>query len=69
MKALNWIAWISACMGAIILLLGVISGMFLPRPYLGMVTHMTTFFNAATSFFLLTIALFIFLYRCQCKKE
>jgi len=69
MKALNWIAWISACIGAVILLLGVISGMFFPRPYLGMVTHVTTFFNAATSFFLLTIALFIFLYRCQCKKE
>jgi hypothetical protein len=69
MKALNWIAWISACVGALFLLLGIISGMFLPRPYFGMVTHVATFFNAADSFFLLTIALFVFLYRCQCKKE
>jgi hypothetical protein len=69
MKALNVIAWISISAGAIILLLGIISGMFLPRPFLGMVTNATTFFNVASSFFLLTIALFIFLYRCQCKKE
>jgi len=69
MKALSWIAWISVGVGALILLLGIISGIFLPRPYLGMVTNATTFFIVANSFFLLTIALFIFLYRCQCKKE
>lgn len=68
MKALKWIAWISAGVGAIVLLLGIISGMFLPRPYLGIVTNATTFFIAANSFFLLAIALFIFLYRCQCNK-
>jgi uncharacterized membrane protein len=69
MKALNWIAWISAGVGAIILLLGIIAGMFLPRPYFGVVTNATTFFIVANSFFLLTIALFIFLYRCQCKEK
>jgi hypothetical protein len=69
MKALKVIAWISISVGTIILLLGIISGMFLPRPYLGMVTNATAFFIVASSFFLLTIALFIFIYRCQCKKE
>jgi len=69
MKALNWVAWISAGVGAIILLLGIIAGIFLPRPYFGMVTNATTFFIVANSFFLLTIALFIFLYRCQSKKD
>jgi len=69
MKTLNWIAWISLGAGTLILLLGIISGMFLTRPYFGIVTNATTFFNVAGSFFLLTIALFIFLYRCDCRKD
>jgi hypothetical protein len=69
MKALNWIAWISSGIGAIILLLGIIAGMFLPRPYFGKVTNATTFFIVANSFFLLTVALFLFIYRCRCNKE
>jgi uncharacterized membrane protein len=69
MKALNRIAWISLGIGALILLLGILSGMFLSRPYFGIVTNATTFFNVASSFFLLTIALFIFLYKCDCKKD
>lgn len=67
MKALNWIAWTSACVGVIIILLGVISGLIgktiLP------IQHVANYFQVANSLFLLTIALFIFLYRCQCKKE
>jgi hypothetical protein len=69
MKALKWIAWFSLGIGALVVLLGIISGVFLPRPYLGMVTNATTFFAAANSFFLLSVALFIFLYRCNCTKE
>jgi hypothetical protein len=69
MKALNWIAWISLGIGALILLLGIIAGMFLSRPYFGIVTNAATFFNVASSFFLLTIALFISIYRCQCNKD
>jgi hypothetical protein len=69
MKTLNWIAWISLGAGALILVLGIIAGMFLSRPYFGIITNATTFFNVASSFFLLTIALFIFLYRCRCKND
>jgi hypothetical protein len=69
MKSLTWIAWISAGVGVLILLLGIIAGVFLPRPYFGIVTNATTFFNVASSFFLLTIALFVFLYRCKCNNE
>jgi hypothetical protein len=69
MKALKWIAWFSLGIGAFVLVLGIIAGMFLPRPYLGMVTNATTFFTAASSFFLLSVALFIFLYRCKCNEE
>jgi Na+-driven multidrug efflux pump len=69
MKALNWIAWISISVGTFILLMGIIAGVFLPRPYLGIITNATTFFNVASSFFLLAIALFIFLYRCRCNEK
>jgi hypothetical protein len=69
MKAQNWIAWISLGIGVLILLVGIIAGMFLSRPYFGVVTNATTFFNVASSFFLLTIALFISVYRCQCNKD
>lgn len=69
MKALNWIAWIACSAGAIILVLGIIAGIFLPRPYFGIVTNAVTFFTVASSFFLLTIALFLFLYRCKCNED
>ena len=69
MKVFSWIAWVSAIIGTISILLGVISGMFLPRPYFGVVTNATTFFLASNSFFLLTIALFIYIYRCRCDKD
>jgi hypothetical protein len=69
MKALNWIAWISGGIGAIILLMGVIAGFFLHPPYFGHIDHAISIFTFANRFFLITIALFVYLYRCQCKKE
>ena len=66
MKALNWIAWISGGIGVVFIILGFISALFGRfRPD----TESVNFFHAANSFFLITIALFVFLYRCQCKKE
>jgi hypothetical protein len=65
MKALNWIAWISGGIGVILVILGVIQfpfGKFLPGE------HIVSYFHVANSFFLITIALFIYLYRCECKK-
>lgn len=67
MKALNWIAWISGCVGVLIMLLGVISGL-IGRSILP-IQHVANYFHIANSFFLITIALFVFLYKCQCKKE
>jgi hypothetical protein len=66
MKALNWIGWISAGIGLMFVLLGLIQvvfGRLLPG------TEIINYFHIANSFFLITIALFVFLYRCQCKKE
>jgi len=66
MKVLNWIAWISGCIGVIFVVLGILQLVF-GRFYNS--TEIINYFLASDSFFLLTIALFVFLYRCQCKKE
>ncbi len=66
MKALNWIAWISAAIGALIVLLAVIS-LLSGKNFFGF-GRVVNYFHAANSFFLITIALFIFVYRCECKK-
>ena len=66
MKALKWIAWISGGIGLIFMLLGAISGVF---GGLLAGVEVTNYFHVANSFFLITIALFIYMFRCQCKKE
>jgi hypothetical protein len=66
MKVLNWIAWISAGTGVLLILLAGITS--LTRTVLLSVVHSVNFIHAANSFFLLTIALFVFLYRCECNK-
>lgn len=66
MKVLNWIGWASAGMGVVFVISGIIQVVFgRLRPN----TEIINYFHVANSFFLLTIALFIFLYRCECKKE
>jgi hypothetical protein len=67
MKTLNWIAWISFGAGCLILLFAAIS-LLLGKNLFGY-AHVISFFHAANSLFLLTIALFVFLYRCKCNKE
>jgi hypothetical protein len=66
MKKLNWIAWISAGIGVLLILLAGIT-LLTESKILG-IEHSVSCFHAANSFFLITIALFIFLYRCECKK-
>lgn len=66
MKTLNWIGWISLAIAALIMLLAVIflitdKGMF------GF-SHVVNYFQAASTFILFTIAIFIVCYRCDCKK-
>jgi len=67
MKALNWIAWISGGIGVVFILLGLIQLVLGSRFIEG--TEIVNYFHSANSFFLMTIALFIYLYRCECKKE
>jgi hypothetical protein len=66
MKALNWIGWISAGIGVLIILFAGIS--LLTGTILFGFKHLINFFHVANSFFLLTIALFIVAYRCECNK-
>ena len=66
MKTLNWIAWISAAIGIVFVLIGVIQSVFeqfLPGG------HIINYYLASDSFFLLTIVLFVYQIKCQCKKE
>jgi hypothetical protein len=66
MKTLNWIGWISGGIGVLIILFAVIS--LLVGKILFGFAHLANFFQAANSFFLMTIALFIVVNRCECKK-
>jgi cytosine/uracil/thiamine/allantoin permease len=66
MKALNWIAWISGGIGLVIVLLGLIQLVF-EKFIQG--SELINYFHSGNSFFLITIALFVYVYRCQCKKE
>ena len=59
MKLLNLAGWISLGIGAIIIALGVISGIFrtnLIVPF----EHLVNYFTVANSFFLFAIAMFIY---------
>jgi len=67
MKAINWIAWISAAIAAVIILLACIS-LLIGKGILGF-NHAVNFFQAANSFLLLAIALFIVTKKCEYKND
>jgi hypothetical protein len=67
MKVLNWIGWVSAGIGTIIVLLAGIS-IVVGKNVFGF-GHVVNYFHAANSFFLLTIALFIVVNRCECNRK
>lgn len=66
-KVLNWVEWISAGIGGVFVILGliqiVISERFNPS------TEIINYFHVANSFFLLAIVLFLFIHLGQFKKE
>lgn len=65
MKPLKWIAWISGAVGILFVVSGLIQIFFGQWPWGRQIVN---YFLVADSFFLITIALFIFLYRCDCRK-
>lgn len=66
MKALKWIAFISADIGLIMILLAAIS-LIAGRAII--VENIINYFHAANTFFLITIVIFLFLHLNQHKKE
>jgi hypothetical protein len=66
MKALKWIAYISADIGALFVLIGLIQLVF-GRFIQG--TEIINYFHAANSFFLITIVIFLYIHLSQNKKE
>jgi uncharacterized membrane-anchored protein len=65
MKTLKWIAWISGGIGVLFLVLAVIS-FFLREALFG--GFIINFCIAASSFFLLAIMLYVFIYGSESKK-
>jgi hypothetical protein len=66
MKTISWIGWVSFGAGAIIVLLAAIS-LLMGRNIFGF-GHIVNYFQAASTFFLAAIAIFIFSYKCNCNK-
>jgi hypothetical protein len=65
-KALNWIEWISAVLGVVFIILGLIQMVF---GRLRASTEIINYFHVANSFFLLAIVLFLFIHLGQFNKE
>jgi len=67
MKALKWIAYISADIGLILILMGVIS--WLTHKHNLQAIYIAGYFLAGNSFLLITTVIFLFIHLDQHKKE
>jgi hypothetical protein len=65
MKTLRWIAWISASLAGIIIILACIS-LATGKSLFG-IDHVVNYFHGANSFLLIAIALFIATKQCCCS--
>jgi hypothetical protein len=66
MKTILWMGWTSLAVAVLIILLAAVF-LITGKEIFG-IKHLVNYFHAANTFILLTIALFIFVYRCDCKK-
>lgn len=66
MKTLNVIGWASAGAAVLLIFLGLIS--ILINKSILSVNHVVNYFHVANSFLLITVAAFIVVNRCECKK-
>lgn len=66
MKTLKWIAYLSAVIGLILVVLGSVSAVFHIR--LLQVNYMSSYFQGANSFFLITVIIFLYIYLAENKK-
>ena len=66
MKVLNWIAWISAGLGVLLMIFALITTL---TGYYIFAEHRVNYFQIANTFFLITIGLFVFQIKCKYLKE
>ena len=59
MKTLKWIAYIAAVIGLLLVVLGSVSAVFHIR--LLQVNYMSSYFQGANSFFLITVIIFLYI--------
>jgi len=68
-KTISWLAGISFGIGCIIILLGVISGVFLGRSIVPAILRYVDYWIIAQSFFLVSILFFVYIIRRENRKE
>jgi Ca2+/Na+ antiporter len=66
MKVLKWVAYISAGLGAILILIGVISGLTLKHKLQAI--YIASYFLAGNSFLLVAVVILLFIHLDQHKK-
>ena len=59
MKALKWLAYISAGIGLLLVILGSVAAVF--HLHILQVRYMTSYFQGANSFFLIAIVVFLYI--------
>jgi hypothetical protein len=67
MKALKWLAYISAGIGLLLVIVGAVSAVF--HLQLLQVRFLASYFEAANSFFLITIVILFYIHLYRNKKE
>jgi hypothetical protein len=66
MKLLKWVAYVSAGIGMLLVILGSIAVVF--HVHILQVRYMTSYFQGANSFFLLAVVVFLYILVCGNKK-
>jgi len=67
MKTLKWVAYISADIGLLLVILGSVSALF--HVHILQVRNMPSYFQAANSFFLIAVVIFLYILVSRKKEE
>lgn len=67
MKTLKWIAYISSGIGLLLVILGSVAAVF--HLHILQVRYMTSYFQGANSFFLITIVILLYLHLGRNKQD
>jgi hypothetical protein len=67
MELIKWVAYISTGIGLLLVILGSVAALF--HLHILQVRYMTSYFQGANSFFLLSVVIFLYLLVSRNKKE